>query len=45
MNTSPTDSTTMALRAICWCVCIAGVAASAIYLTVAAWLILTMLGV
>jgi len=44
MNTSPTDTGAMALRALCWSVCIAGVAASAIYLSFAAWLLLTMAG-
>lgn len=45
MNTSPTDSWTIALRVISWCLGIAGVAATATYLTITAWLLLTLVGV
>ena len=46
MRTSPTpiDGRIVALKAIGWCLGIAGVAATAIYLSVTAWLVLTLAG-
>ncbi|HYJ70530.1 MAG TPA: hypothetical protein VEX15_22990 [Nocardioidaceae bacterium] len=42
MNTSPIDGRMRALRAFGWCLGIAGVTATATYLTVTAWLVLTL---
>ena len=42
MNASPIEGRMIALRAIGWCLGIAGVTAAAIYLTVTAWLLLTL---
>ncbi len=44
MSASPTSGQMVALRAIGWCVGIAGVAATTTYLTVTAWLVLTWKG-
>lgn len=44
MNTSPTGGRPVTLGTIGWCLGIAGVTATATYLTVTAWLLLMLAG-
>jgi hypothetical protein len=44
MNAPPIDGRLVALRATAWCLGVAGVAATATYLTITAWLLLTPAG-